>query len=166
MHLHGNWLPGDPRGFRSRDHRIHSSGDYKHKPPTGEHADLHAYQRRTSAPAVVLSRPHRQVIGRLLLEMVTEDHNLLVISTGATHVHMQVGLPEDLGLVRKLIGNWRQRSSRALVNEVPSRMWAKGGKPIPVHDRPHQRSLYKYICGHISEGAWVWNYRDGELAPT
>ncbi len=28
----GHWLPVDPRGFRNRDHRIHSSGDYTHPP--------------------------------------------------------------------------------------------------------------------------------------
>ena len=25
---YSSWLPGDARGFRNRDHRIHSSGDY------------------------------------------------------------------------------------------------------------------------------------------
>src|SRR5262249_17500638 len=34
-----SWLPGDPRGFRAVNHKIHSSGDYKNPPP-GEHAGL------------------------------------------------------------------------------------------------------------------------------
>ncbi|HEX3314753.1 MAG TPA: hypothetical protein VHR72_07680 [Gemmataceae bacterium] len=29
LSTYGSWLPGNPRGFRSRKHRIHSSGDYK-----------------------------------------------------------------------------------------------------------------------------------------
>ncbi len=41
LSTHGSWLPGNPRGFRSRNHRIHSSGDYKNPPPLGEHAGLH-----------------------------------------------------------------------------------------------------------------------------
>lgn len=43
---YGVWLHGDPRGFRDRFHRIHSSGDYKHPPPKGEHAGLHRYMAR------------------------------------------------------------------------------------------------------------------------
>jgi hypothetical protein len=35
---HNSWLPGDPRGFRSQNHKILSSGDYKNPPPPGEHA--------------------------------------------------------------------------------------------------------------------------------
>jgi hypothetical protein len=38
---HNSWLPGDPRGFRAIDHKIHSSGDYKNPPPEGEHSGLH-----------------------------------------------------------------------------------------------------------------------------
>ena len=32
---YGAWLPGDPRGFRTRHHRDHVDGDYKHRPPAG-----------------------------------------------------------------------------------------------------------------------------------
>jgi hypothetical protein len=30
---YGAWLPGDPRGFRTRHHRQHVEGDYKDPPP-------------------------------------------------------------------------------------------------------------------------------------
>ena len=29
----GNWLRGDERGWRSRNHREHVEGDYKNPPP-------------------------------------------------------------------------------------------------------------------------------------
>ena len=32
---YGAWLPGDPRGFRTRHHREHVPGDYKAPPPVG-----------------------------------------------------------------------------------------------------------------------------------
>ena len=38
-----SWNFGDERGFRSRGHRIHSSGDYKNPPPRGEHAKLNEW---------------------------------------------------------------------------------------------------------------------------
>lgn len=31
-HTYGTWLPGDPRGFRTRHHREHVEGDYKSPP--------------------------------------------------------------------------------------------------------------------------------------
>ena len=34
----GSWLPGDPRGWRSRHGRERCDGDYKHPPPPGAHA--------------------------------------------------------------------------------------------------------------------------------
>ena len=40
---YGSWLPGDPRGFRTRRHREHVEGDYKHPPPPGLYEGLHAY---------------------------------------------------------------------------------------------------------------------------
>ena len=36
LSTYGSWLPGDQRGFRSRKHKIHSSGDYKNPPPASE----------------------------------------------------------------------------------------------------------------------------------
>ncbi len=42
---YGTWLPGDPRGFRAWKHKLHSSGDYKSRPPQGEHAALQRYAR-------------------------------------------------------------------------------------------------------------------------
>ena len=32
---YGTWLPGDPRGWRSRNHRVHVPGDYRTPPPPG-----------------------------------------------------------------------------------------------------------------------------------
>ena len=36
-HTYGTWLPGDPKGFRTRHHREHVEGDYKHPPPKGKY---------------------------------------------------------------------------------------------------------------------------------
>src|SRR5205814_7189946 len=50
-----SWLHGDRRGFRSRGHRIHSSGDYRDPPPQGEHEGLLGYhETRAKGPAIKL----------------------------------------------------------------------------------------------------------------
>ncbi|MCC6681198.1 MAG: hypothetical protein IT445_09900 [Phycisphaeraceae bacterium] len=43
---YGTWLPGDPRGFRTRHHREHLEGDYKQPPPTGRYEQRHHNARQ------------------------------------------------------------------------------------------------------------------------
>lgn len=40
-HTYGTWLPGDPKGFRTRHHREHIIGDYKLPPPPGMYDKRH-----------------------------------------------------------------------------------------------------------------------------
>jgi hypothetical protein len=54
INTYGTWLPGDPRGFHSRGHRVHSSGDYREPPPEREHAGLHRWSKERSAASVSL----------------------------------------------------------------------------------------------------------------
>lgn len=67
-----SWLPGDVRGFRNREHRIHSSGDYKHRPPVAEHEGLRRYNEPLRSSVVVIPRALRLLvagtIARALLE--------------------------------------------------------------------------------------------------
>ena len=58
-----SWLPGDPRGFRTVKHKIHSSGDYKNPPPPGEHAGLFLYSSKISGETVVIPKELRDAIG-------------------------------------------------------------------------------------------------------
>ena len=59
----GSWLPGDPRGFRTREHKVHSSGDYKKPPPNGEHAELFKYSKEITPEKVLLPRHLWRTIG-------------------------------------------------------------------------------------------------------
>jgi hypothetical protein len=45
--------------------------------------------------------------------------------------------------------------------ELPGKVWAAGGDPIPIKDKAHQRRVYEYILRHKKQGAWVWSFRDG-----
>jgi hypothetical protein len=82
------WLHGDPRGFRNRKHRIHSSGDYKHRPPKGEHANLHRYMKDKSKEEVTIPYELRQIIGRAIMTYLKEiGIRVLAISVGKVHSH-------------------------------------------------------------------------------
>ena len=64
------WLPGDARGFRNRDHRVHSSGDYKNRPPQGEHQGLYDYHKQRAGDPIVFQPTHRTVLGEAMYEAI------------------------------------------------------------------------------------------------
>src|SRR5436190_1901454 len=63
-HTYAAWLPGDPRGFRTRHHREHVEGDYKNPPPPGKYADRLARSKKllTQEP-VKLAPEWRPMVG-------------------------------------------------------------------------------------------------------
>jgi len=160
-----SWKHGDPRGFRSRKHRIHSNGDYKNRPPKGEHDGLHRYHQTRSQPTIVLKEPLRETIGRALLEKLTKESiNVLCIAVAPTSSHLLVELPNDYDTALKCSYGLKQASSHAVRLELPGKVWAQGGKPIRVKNRDHQQQLYPYILRHrTKEDAWTWAFRPGDV---
>jgi len=80
---HRSWLPGDPRGFRSRRHRRHSSGDYRTPPPAGEHEGLHRAAENDPTPAVCIPFEHREAVVDAWREACRRrDIDLLAVSVG------------------------------------------------------------------------------------
>ena len=155
---HKSWLPGDPRGFRSRDHKIHSSGDYKNPPPEGEHKPLHDFHRAKVGDPVVIPEEQRETVGRAILEKLRKlKYRVLAISVAATHSHWLVELPEDEKEVRQLVGQCKTKSSHAIREQVPGRVWAGRGKFIPIEDREHQLNTYHYILNQ--KDAWIWDFQ-------
>ena len=72
INTRNSWLHGDERSFRSRKHRIHSSGDYKKRPPPGEHLELNLYHGGKSSPEVHIEYAERAVIGRAFVAYLRE----------------------------------------------------------------------------------------------
>ena len=157
---HNSWLPGDPRGFRSKDHKIHSSGDYKAPPPEGEHAGLHEYSKRISGPPVVIPLALRAPIGRALLaDLHKRDGRVLVVAVAGLHAHFLVELPEDLATVRQIVGRAKTAACHAMHARLPGKVWGRYGTYKPVKGVEHQRSAFYYILRQ--KDAWVWSFRDG-----
>lgn len=159
----GSWLTGDPRGFRSRNHRKQSDGDYQSPPAPGQHAGLHKVVRENSRPAVKLPQSTWPTIGEAVLGKCDEQgHRVLVIAVDAMHVHLQVELPADRKLVKQLVGSWKQKASHAVREEQPGSIWSKSCDPIVIRDEQHHRRAFRYIRDHAKQGAWVWSYKDAE----
>ncbi len=182
---YGTWLPGDPRGFRTRGHREHVEGDYKSPPPVGKYDGQHeGAKRRMKREAVVLSAEARQVAcDEIRDSMARHGAEVLAVSVSAKHMHVLARFPLDRkptfaerGLrdkrtsatddpVRHIMGLAKQWSSKRLVAEglAPvGGVWAKKGKIVPIKDRGHQVTAFNYILRHgPEEGAAVWSFRDG-----
>ncbi len=158
---HNSWLPGDGRGFRSRDHKIHSSGDYKNPPPPDEHEGLRKYHEQNSGDAVVIPKDSRETAGQAILAKLKKlEYRVLVVSVSATHSHWLVELPDDLKQVRLIVGQCKTKSSHAIRKVLPGRVWAFRGSFISVETRDHQVKAYRYILDQ--EDAWIWDFQKEE----
>ncbi len=166
LHTKGSWLHGDPRGFRTRQHRIHSSGDYKKSPPAGEHQKLHQYAKNQLQKKVVLPSHLYPIIGQAILRKSANlNVQTLAISVGSTHTHLQVELEDDYNAALKHAAKIKQAASHAVRHELPGTLWARSGKPIAINDPKHQKQVYQYIQAHAKQGNWAWIFQT-DPAPT
>ncbi len=182
----GTWLPGDPRGFRTRGHREHVEGDYKSPPQSGVYGQRHeAAKGLMKRDAVVLDEGARRVVCEEIRDSL-ERHGseVLAVSVCAKHIHVLARFPlegkpafGERGFrggrtsatddpVRHIMGLAKQWSAKRLIAEglaTPGGVWARKGKIVPINDRAHQVAVFKYILEHgPKEGAAVWSFRDGD----
>jgi REP element-mobilizing transposase RayT len=156
---HNAWRPGDKRGWRSRKHKRHSSGDYKNPPPPEEHQGLRQWVNARAGESVIISGDLRDVVGAQIIQMLTElGHRVLGISVSGCHSHILVELPDDVAEIKAIVGEAKRVSSRAVRKEMPGRIWAGGGDFDPVDTKPHLAAALNYILTKQGPGAWTWSY--------
>ncbi len=156
---YGAWVPGDPRGFRTRHHREHVEGDYRHPPPVG------LYERRfvrakslMKRPAVVLSAEARVLASESMAEaLMHHGVRVAVLAVGGQHYHILGRFVLDDP--RRLVGIAKKHSAHALskvglVGE--GGVWAVRSRALPITSRGHAASARAYIIRHVAEGCAVW----------
>lgn len=156
---YGSWLPGDPRGFRDHDHRVHSSGDYKSPPPAGEHAGLYRFTEANTKAAVFLAPDVREHIAIALVEKLqSQQVHVRCIAVAGTHAHILacVGSQD----AKPIIGRAKQAASHRVRDRLPGTVWAQGCHVVRVRDESHYRSIVNYIARHAEDNAYVWNHPD------
>jgi len=158
-----SWLHGVRRGFRSREHRIHSSGDYKHRPPQGEHARLYKFHEARSREPVKFDIDLRVVIlAYFVIKLRTLGYRVIAASLGEQHLHVLVELPHDLEEIRKILGKCKQRASHAVRDRLPGNIWSSGGEFKWVNGKSHLENAYVYIREKQEPGTVVWSHRPDE----
>ncbi|MCH8342653.1 MAG: hypothetical protein IH983_01555 [Planctomycetes bacterium] len=162
---YGQWVPGDPRGWRARGHKRHSSGDYQIPPPAAQHAGLRRYVQSMMASEPAMLRPDEYpVVGSaFLLKLLKIGCAVRCLSCGPTHLHVLYESKEPDAM--RELGRAKQYASLKL-QDRPGRLWGGGAKIIPIRDDGHASGAFVYICDHaLKEGAWVWR-SDRDPQPT
>ena len=180
---YGSWLPGDPRGFRTRHHREHVDGDYKNPPPEGLYAQRHRRAKEALRyEPVTLSITDRPIVcmamGSKLIQYGVE---LIELAVGGKHFHALCRFPLELpprpdGSPRSMPGNLLADGRDPVGNHILGRakrsasvklfqigrkeqgrpLWATKSKLEPVQDRAHQLAVLRYTRRHANEQATLW----------
>ena len=162
---YGTWLRGEERGWRTRHHREHVEGDYRHppKPGTWERTYQRSEQLMTRSP-VHLTREQQQVaVDAIVGTLRYHEVEVLAVALDRQHLHVLARFGDHrprkwLGIAKKNAA--RELSDRRLVDEGGS--WGKRSQCEPIKDRAHQIAVFRYILRHSAKGATVWDFRQSE----
>jgi len=179
------WVPGDQRGFRTRHHREHVEGDYKHRPPQGKYDDaLKRSRQLITRPAVAFDHDLRTEVCRLFAETLKfYNVEFIDLAVGREHWHLLARFTNaksprapvrgsaalkkrhayDYDPVPRLVlgkvKSWttKQLRERGLLDGIKGTPWAKRPKIKPIVDEKHWRNVMQYIADHVHEDAAVWS---------
>jgi hypothetical protein len=140
---YGAWLPGDPRGFRTRHHREHVEGDYKNPPPPGVYEARHAKSKQLlKFPPMIFPTEHRKTIGMAAKDKIEKlGGQVIAIAVADKHVHFLAKMPWNKAY------EWAGAAKRHVWFEMrevgrSAKLWAKEPWARTIKDRgPAQRLL-------------------------
>jgi hypothetical protein len=158
-HTYGTWLPGDPKGFRTRDHREHVEGGYRNPPPPGIYEGLHEHARRSMKrdPVILDREQRRRALEEIIASLERHAVEKEIFSVDGIHVQGMVRCTDHepkhwLGIAKKESSHFCKQSGHAPVGGI----WAHGCKCLPITDRRHYHSTRGYIHDHVKKGAVIW----------
>jgi hypothetical protein len=158
----GTWLPGSPKGFRTRHHREHVEGDYKHPPPKGMYDERHEHAKdlMKREPVFLESMDQRQrALDELVASLLRRDIFLAVMSVDRVHLHGLAQFPDHnprrwIGIAKKESSHYCKQTGHA----PEGGLWATRIKCEPVKNGGHFERTIGYILDHANRGAVVWQH--------
>lgn len=164
---YGAWLRGDPRGWRSRNHREHCDGDYQHPPAAGRYSrEYEQSLRLMKRQRVVLTREQREAACRHFVDALRErEVEVATFCVGAKHWHGMLRFRHPLkhgGQDRdanRLIGQAKGKSAREMSRAgivAPGGVWAAKCRVRPIANQNHYANVARYIPDHAKKGGAVY----------
>jgi hypothetical protein len=157
-HTYGTWLPGDPKGFRSRHHRMHCEGDYENPPPKGMFDKLH--QRSIDLlkrdPVFLTPEQRRIALDAFIASLLKRNIDVRIGAIDRIHFHILSPFPDHNP--RHWIGIAKKESSHALKVhgcDIEGGIWAVRCKCLPIGNARHESCVESYIADHAKRGASV-----------
>ena len=158
-HTYGTWLPGDPKGFRTRHHREHVDGDYKNPPPKGKYDKRFERAKRNMRrePVYLTPKQRRRAVMIMGESLRKRNIDVVVISIDRIHQHILARFPDHnprkwVGIAKKESSAYMKREGLAPVGGL----WAVRCACKPVIDRDHQINVVHYLHKHVEQGAARW----------
>jgi hypothetical protein len=161
-HTYGTWLPGDPKGFRTRHHREHVEGDYKTRPPMGK------YKRRWKRSKDLMKREpvylemdqRCRAVREFVRSFAKWGIELRIISVDRIHLHALVRVVDHearhyMGLAKKECSAYMKQDGLAPAGGL----WAVRCECVPIGDERHFENVVGYIQDHEEGGGVVWETR-------
>jgi hypothetical protein len=159
---YGTWLPGDPRGFRTRHHREHVEGDYKNPPPKGIFDGLHKKSKSlmTRAPVFLTIEQRQHAVKEFSTSLLKRNIEVIALSIDRVHFHLLARFPDHnprhwIGIAKKESSHYLKARGLAPAGGL----WATRCKCLPITDRGHQLEVVRYVLKHQEKGAAIWYLR-------
>lgn len=159
---YGSWLPGDPRGFRTRDAKEYVPPPRRYAKPgeatydSGEYADRHRRSLELSDSAVKFTDLQK----KLVLDAIVEEIDSIpvksaVVSVGATHIHWLALF--DSRPIRTTVGRIKSVATRRLVEREfhGKRPWSKNCHMQSKSTEQEFRGAFRYIQRHVEDGCLI-----------
>jgi REP element-mobilizing transposase RayT len=159
---YGHWLPGDPRGFRTR-------GAKEFVPPPQRYANGESYEpdkyRRLYEhclskikPPIYLNEQQKQIAADAITEVCSKFVSEAVIAVTKNHAHAFVDLPSNV-TVEYFCARAKAVSSLKLSNYgLKGRVWARKYHAKRISDE-HIDEVRRYVHSHNDQNAVVIEFR-------
>lgn len=158
-HTYGTWLPGSPKGFRTRHHRLHCEGAYKNPPPKGQWDRLHQRSKDLMKRDPVYLTPIQRQLALDAFVQSLLKRNIAVSVAAIDRVHFHLLARFEDRNPRHWIGVAKKESSHALKlhgHGIEGGIWAVRCECIPVENHRHAECTEGYVADHADRGAKVW----------
>jgi len=154
---YGAWLPGDPRGFRTRRGRQYIPPPQRYAKPNepaysaDEFERLYEWVKQRLDDAVRLGEEERKVVLERLMKLALDGGAVVAaVHVGQTHVHMVLFAEESdvAGLVKRLKGVTSRELGRC---GMTGRVWARGYHCRRLRDEDVVGAV-RYVLRHGCSG--------------